>query len=248
MLRRFAYRSFRAFAGWQQRVMRRLTPAGQLVLGGLAAAVIVGPNTRLTVAYQAVAFLGALLVVALAGALRRPPALVVRRRLPRFATVGEPLTYPARVANPGPRATPGLSLLEDLGDPRPSFAEFATTPEPDEARRNRFDRAVGYPRWAWLLGLNRRASVEEAAVPPLPAGGEADVRLTLTPRHRGRVTFVGTSVARREPLGLARALRPLPGPDTLLVLPKRYPLPPIALPGARQDQPGGVALASAIGD
>ena len=78
MLRRFAYRSFRAFAGWQQRATRRLTPAGQLVLAGLAAAIIVGPNTRLTVAYQAVAFLGALLIVALAGAVRRPP--VIRSR------------------------------------------------------------------------------------------------------------------------------------------------------------------------
>ena len=248
MLRRFAYRSFHAFAGWQQRATRRLTPAGQLVLAGLAAAIIVGPNTRLTVAYQAVAFLGALLIVALAGAVRRPPALVVRRRLPRFATVGDPLTYSARVANPGARGAPALTLLEELGDPRPSFEEFATTPEPDEARRNRFDRAVGYPRWAWLLALNRRASVDEAAVPPLPPGGESDVRLTLTPRHRGRVSFVGTSVARREPLGLARALRSVRGPDTLLVLPKRYPLPPIALPGSRRYQPGGIALATSVGD
>ena len=248
ILRRFSYRSFRGFAGWQHRVTRRLTPAGQLVAAGLAAAVIVGPNTRLTVAYQAVAFLGALLVVALAGALRRPPRLSVRRRLPRFATVGEPLAYTTRVANPGPRAQAGLGLLEDLADPRPSLEEFVTTPDPDEARRNRFDRAVGYPRWAWLLALNRRATVDEQALPPLPPGGETEVRLTLTPRHRGRVTFTGTTVTRREPLGLARALRPLAGPDSLLVLPRRYPLPPITLPGARKYQHGGIALATSVGD
>jgi uncharacterized protein (DUF58 family) len=248
VLPRLFHRSFRGFAGWQHRVSRRLTPAGQLVAAGLVGAVIVGPNTRLTVAYQAVAFLAALLVVALAGVLRRPPALGVQRRLPRFATVGEPVAYTVRVANAGPRAEAGLGLLEDLADPRPSLEEFLTTPDPEEAGRNRFDRAVGYPRWAWLLARNRRASVDEQALPPLPAGGAAEVRLTLTPRHRGRVTFRGTTVTRRESLGLARALRPLAAPDTLLILPRRYPLPPLALPGRRRYQPGGIALATSVGD
>jgi uncharacterized repeat protein (TIGR01451 family) len=247
-VRRLLHRSFRAFAGWQHRLSRRLTPAGQLVAAGLAATVIVGPNTRLTVAYQAGAFLAALLLVALAGARRRPPPLSVRRRLPRFATVGEPLTYTVRVGNPGPRTASGLTLLEDLADPRPSFEEFATTPEPGEARRNRFDRAVGYPRWAWLLARNRRAAVAEQPLPPLAPGGETQARLTLTPRHRGRVTFTGTTVARREPLGLARALRPVRGPDTLVILPRRYSLPPLALPGSRRYQRGGIALATSVGD
>jgi uncharacterized protein (DUF58 family) len=247
-LRRFLYRAFRGFAGRQQQVTRRLTPAGQLVAAGLVAAVIVGPNTRLTVAYQAVTFLGALLLVALAGAFRRPPALTLRRRLPRFATVGEPLTYRLRVANPGPHAAADLALLEDLADPRPTLEEFLATPDPGEARRNRFDRAVGYPRWAWLLDVNRRASVDEQPLPPLPAGGECEVRLTLVPRSRGRVTFTGTTITRREPLGLARALRAVPGPDSLLILPRRYPLPPLALPGSRKYQHGGIALATSVGD
>ena len=74
------------------------------------------------------------------------------------------------------------------------------------------------------------------------------MRLALDPVRRGRVTFTATSVARRDPLGLVRALRRQPAPDTLLVLPRRYPLPAVALPGARRYQPGGIALASSVGD
>ena len=33
-----------------------------------------------------------------------------------------------------------------------------------------------------------------------------------------------------------------------LVLPRRYPIPAMALPGARRYQPGGIALASSVGD
>jgi uncharacterized repeat protein (TIGR01451 family) len=247
-LRRFLYRSFRVTWGLQHRLERRLTPAGQLVAAALVAAIVIGPNTRLIVAYQAVAFLTALLVVAAAGALRRPPPLQVQRRLPRFATVGEPLTYATSVVNPGPRAVSGLTLIEDIADPRPSFAEFTTTPEPDEARHNRFDRAVGYPRWSWLVSLNRRATVAEQSLPPLPSGAAVEARLTLLPQHRGRVTLSGVTVARREPLGLARALRPQAAPATLLVLPRRYPLSAVALPGARRYQHGGIALAQSVGD
>jgi uncharacterized protein (DUF58 family) len=247
-VRRLLYRAFHAVSGFQEWLGRRLTPAGQLVAAGLAAAAIVGPNTRLTVAYQAATFLAALLLVAAVGALRRPPPLQVRRRLPRFATVGEPLTYPVTVLNPGPRPVGGLSLLEDFADPRPSFEAFTTTREPDEARHNRFDRAVGYPRWAWLLAANQRATAGELTLPTVPPGGQVEARVTLTPRHRGRVTLAGVTVARREPLGLARALRPQAAPAALLVLPRRYALPPLTLPGARRYQRGGIALAQSVGD
>src|SRR5918995_4298753 len=95
----------------------RLTPAGRLVLAGLAAAAIIGPNTRLTVAYQAFTFLIALLAIATVLSVRLPPRLSVRRRLPRFGTVGEPLAYTVVLTNATDRVQPGLVLMEDVEDP-----------------------------------------------------------------------------------------------------------------------------------
>ena len=247
-MRRFWYRNFRAVSGLQYRLGRRLTPAGQLVAAGMVAAVIVGINMRLTVSYQALTFFAALLAVAGILSLRPPPRLDLRRRLPRFVTAGEPASYPVTVRNPGTRVARDLALMEEFPDPRPSFEEFSTTPEPQEARRNRFDRALKYFRWTWLIAQRRRVTVAEQPLPALAPGGQAEVRLMLTPLRRGRVTFTATAVARRDPLGLVRALRRQRALDTLLVLPKRYPLPAIALPGARRYQPGGVSLASSVGD
>ena len=45
-----------------------------------------------------------------------------------------------------------------------------------------------------------------------------------------------------------QALRRLPLPQSLIVLPRRYPVPDLGLPGTRKYQPGGVALASSVGD
>jgi uncharacterized protein (DUF58 family) len=248
MLRRFFYRQFRLASRIQWSLGRRLTPAGRLVAGALLASMVFGPNTRLTVGYQAFTLLFALLAIGAVWALALPRPLAVRRRLPRYATVGEPVTYDVLLRNPGARGAAGLSILEDLDDPRPTFDVFASTPEPDESRRNWFDRKVAWHRWAWLVSLNRRLDVREQPVADMPAGGETSLRVEATARSRGHVRFRGVTLVRTDPLGLVRALRYVPAPDTLLVLPRRYPLPPLALSGARRYQPGGIALAASVGD
>jgi uncharacterized protein (DUF58 family) len=51
-----------------------------------------------------------------------------------------------------------------------------------------------------------------------------------------------------DALGLMRSFRRIKMPESVLVLPRRYPLPSLVLEGERQYQPNGVALAAAIGE
>ena len=248
MLRRFFYRQFRIASRIQWSLGRRLTPAGRLVAGAMVAALVFGPNTRLTVGYQAFALLLALLVVAAVGALVPPPVVDVRRRLPRHATAGERLTYHLLLRRRRARPVAGLSILEDLDDPRPTLETFSTATEPGDSRRNWFDRKVAWHRWAWLVARNNRLDVREQPVRQLRPGHELTVSVDAVARRRGHVRFRGLTLTRQDPLGLVRALRRVALPDTLLVLPRRYPMPVLALPGVRRYQPGGIALASSVGD
>jgi uncharacterized protein (DUF58 family) len=59
--------------------------------------------------------------------------------------------------------------------------------------------------------------------------------------------FTGATVARTDPMGLYRSFVNTTNVESILILPRRYPLPPIALPGAMRYQEGGIALASNIG-
>lgn len=247
-MKRVWYRLFRGTSTLQYRLGRRFTRSGKLVLGALGAAAVIGFDTNRTVGYQAFTFLLALLLLALPWRFGFRPRLTVRRVLPRFVTAGEPATYRVILRNEAGQLERGLVLLENLADPRPSFEEFVRAREPGEERRNWFDRKVGYPRWDWLVSRNQVAAVAERPLPPLPPGDAGEVRVELGPRRRGRLEFTGVTIARPDPFGLVNALHEVPLPQSLLILPKRYPMPDLELPGTRKYQRGGVALASSVGD
>jgi uncharacterized protein (DUF58 family) len=152
------------------------------------------------------------------------------------------------ITNQTDRRQDGLVLIEELIDPRPSFEEFVTAREPGEERRNWFDRQVGYPRWAWLVSQKRGAVIPPRPLPPLAPSGESEVTVEITPLRRGHLRFRGVTIARPDPLGLVQALKSIELSQSLLILPKRYPMAEIRMAGTRKYQPGGVALASTVGD
>lgn len=246
-MKRLLYRWFSSFSAFQYRLDRRCTRAGSLALGVLGAAVVIGLDTNRTVGYQVFTLVLALVVVSAASSLVFRGRFAVRRILPRFASAGVPLTYRVAITNQTGQRQDGLVLLEELADPRPSFEEFVTAREPGEERRNWFDRQVGYPRWAWLVSQKRGAVIPPRPLPPLDVG-ETEVTLEITPLRRGHLRFQGVTLARPDPLGLIQALKSIALPQSLLVLPKRYPMAEIRIAGSRKYQPGGVALASTVGD
>ncbi|MBP9900767.1 MAG: DUF58 domain-containing protein [Verrucomicrobiota bacterium] len=236
------YRAERLFSWSKYWTLRRFTRPGQAVLGAVMAAAFMGLDTESSVGYQAFTLLLALLLVAVLSGFYFRARFTVERGLPRFGTVGQTLSYRIAVQSRMPHPQSGLALIEDLADPRPSFQVWRDF-KLDETKHVRPFR---------LHQRHRRnpfkfATVKEVAVPSLTTDQPAEVAVEFTPLRRGIVHFTGVTLARADPLGLFRALRIIPLPQSMLILPKRYGLPPLALPGALKYQPGGVALATNIG-
>lgn len=147
-----------------------------------------------------------------------------------------------RISNHTAQTQAGLTLLEELADTRPAFQEWLAF-NLAESRRVRLFRLAQRRR----QNPFRMAQWKAADVPPLPAGGEAEAQVEVLPLRRGILRFTGLTLARPDPLGLFRSFIKISAPRTVLILPKRYPLPPIALPGALRYQQGGVALAANVG-
>ncbi|HXI70430.1 MAG TPA: DUF58 domain-containing protein [Verrucomicrobiae bacterium] len=236
------YWSYRATGGVWYWARRRFTLAGLCVAGGFIVSGAVGSDIENTVTYQSFALLLALLLQAFVFSFFFRAKFSATRLLPRFGTAGQPLQYSVRFKNLTKKPQAGLILLEDLVDPRPKFPEWLAF-QLVESRRVRPFRV---PQWARRDPF-RLATLKEAELPPLPPNGEAEVRVEILPLRRGILHFTGVTVARPDPLGLFRAFSRTASKQSALILPKRYPLPPIALPGALRYQEGGVALAANIG-
>ncbi|MBI4024947.1 MAG: DUF58 domain-containing protein [Verrucomicrobia bacterium] len=248
MFASFPYRCFRFFAAAKEWFARRFTRNGLLLLAGLGFSAVLGLDTNQTVTYQIFTFLFAALMLAVAGSRFQRAPFAAQRTLPRFGSAGEPLAYPVLIENQTSRLQEGLALFEDLADPRPTWEEFIATPEPEERRRNWFDRAFGYYRWRWLLRRKQCGVFQEQPLPAMPAGGHVEMRVEITPARRGRLQFRGMTLARADPLGIFRSLTLRKAEGSVLILPKRYPLPAVAMPGTMRYQQGGVALASSVGE
>ena len=242
LIYKLIYWNYHATSGLWFWARRRFTQAGLCVAGGFMVAGVTGLDIENTVIYQSFALLLAFLLLAFAGSFFFRANFSVTRFLPRFGTAGQPLRYRMIVKNLTAKPQVGLTLLEELADPRPDFEEWLAF-QLAESRRVRPFHVTQRRR----KNPFRLATVKDAELPPLPAHGEVETRLEILPLRRGLLRLTGVTLAQPDPLGLYRALRKISAPQTVLILPKRYPLPLIALPGALRYQEGGVALAANVG-
>lgn len=242
-----AWKWYRRSSGLKYALARRFTKAGLLVVVVTLGLVGLGVDSNLAMAYQVATLLGCGLIVSLFWRMARRPVFTAERFLPRFGTAGAVVRYRVRIKNTSTKTQAGLSVMEDLGDPRPSKEQFINNPEPGEEKRNIFDRTFSFYRWMWLLEQNQLATVKEVELPAVAPGREADLMLELIPKKRGVLRFEGLSVAFPDPFGLARAFSKIELRESLLILPKRYYVAELAMPGSMQYQEGGVALASHVG-
>jgi uncharacterized protein (DUF58 family) len=238
-----SYRLYLLATALNYRLPRRLTKAGLLAIVSIMLVGAIGTDMESSMAFQAFALLFCLLIVGWVWTPWFRGRFSLERSLPRLATVGQPFRYRVQIRNLGARAYRSLEWMEDLADPRPSLAEFTRLIHPTGRMR-----AFRLAKWSGPKLDNRQATVSSPDMPHLAAQGTAIADVEVVPLRRGPLRFRGVTMARRDPLGLVRGFVKTELSETVLVLPKRYPVPSLGFAGNRQYQPGGVALASSIGE
>jgi uncharacterized protein (DUF58 family) len=214
---------------WAQ---RRFTTAGLLVLAAFGFSILIGPDTDNNVAYQGLTVLFFLLAMALGFSWFFRGRFSAERYLPRFATAGSPFTYTLRIQNRTKKTQIGLFILDDLADSRPPFRDWLAVQRAEQKQLRSF-----------RVSTRRRGNPFKLA----PPDHTVDVAMEVTPLRRGVLRLSDVTVARTDPIGLFRGFVRIPLSQSVMILPKRYPLPPIELPGTMKYQQGGVAQAVHVG-
>ncbi|MEL6939166.1 MAG: DUF58 domain-containing protein [Cyanobacteria bacterium J06598_1] len=232
------YRLLKFNHGLKRWLAKHLTPAGMGVLVALFVFGLIGLDVKRSVSYQLFVFLLALLMVAVVLARCMRCRVSAVRQLPRFGIVDVPLRYRVRVQNHRGGKQAGFALSESFEETFPSLAEF----------RGVMRAQGGQKAWMKFLAQRRWAFVPKTEVPVLVGKGETEVEADLIPLRRGLLTFNKLTLACAEPLGLVNRCVTLARPEQVLILPKRYRLPVIELPGARRYQADGLSAAASVGD
>ncbi|MHB9007908.1 MAG: DUF58 domain-containing protein [Limisphaerales bacterium] len=236
---RVLHRLFLALRRLNRWLRRRFTPAGAFVLiGWILTASASDPDE--TMGLLVFVVLSVMLGMAVLMAPFFRMRFGIERQVPRFVTAGDPFQLRVRIHNRFPRSQRGLEYLEDVRDTPASVAEFAARLRPGRGNRSF--------RMESSLPPIRAPRTRPTPLPLLPAQGSVEAIVEIVAFRRGPLVLAGGLVARSDPFGLFRAFSRTAAPHTVLVLPRRYPLPPLTLPGQTQYQRGGVALAAGVGE
>ncbi len=199
--------------------------------------------------YQLFSLSLGMVLIGVPWALSRRATVEAKRELPKFATAGVPLHYTVRVWHHGSHKLSRAWLTDTPPDPRPSLESFTLLREPGEEERNGFDRHFAYFRWQWLLLGNRlfTGGFSETDL-NLNPGQRSRISIEITPLRRGVILLDDLRVLLPDPFGLFQRCRKVKAPPaTLTVLPRRFPLPPIELPGGAAFKISGEANTTSIG-
>ncbi len=199
--------------------------------------------------FQIFCFSLGLLVLGFSWVIFRSAKLTATHRLPSHATVGEVVNYSVMLENAGKRKLRSLLLSQIPPDPRPTSTEFSYLKEPGEDARNIFDRAMVYYRWQWLMSRKKGfTAAESERIDQLGRGEILRLPMSLVPHRRGVIAMDRLRALLPDPLGFFQKCREVQAPpDRLVVLPKRYRLPRISMPGEAAFHIGGEETGNATG-
>lgn len=239
-MNRIIYRLLRFNNALKRWFTRHLTPSGLSLLVGLFVFGLIGIDIKRSISYQIFVFLLAILVVSivLSRLTRCKNRFSVSRKLPRFGTVGVPLKYRVVVSNKSRKQQNGLTLIESFSEPFPNFRTF----------QRMLKQSKGRSDWLRRMAKRRWAIAPRTGLPSLTAKADTTITSEILPLRRGLLKFQKLTLACPEPLGLVNRCVSFVLPQSVLILPRRYELPTIQLPGSRRHQSEGLAMASSVGD
>ncbi len=235
---RVIYRTLKFSHGLRLWLTQYFTPSGLGILGALFVFGLVGLDIKRSVSYQLFTFLLAMLIVSIIAARCTRYRISATRHLPQYGSVDVSLRYRIVLHNHSSTKQSGFAASESFKAAFPTLSEF----------RKAMQAKNGRSAWLKLIARRRWAFAPAILLPTLTPKQQTEVTAELIPLRRGMLSFNKLTLICPDPLGLVNRCVTLSVPQKVLILPKRYQLPNIQLPGTRRYQSDGLALATSVGN
>jgi len=246
MLARLLLRQYYKVHRLSRWVRIHFTLMGHLCLMVWLMAGIFGIDTKASSTYQLFVFLSIIFIFSFLGSLFNRFECTIKRQLPRFSTVGEPLVYSVAITNASRKNYYDLAYSEQLAEDLPDYSKLVHFYQ--RQHKPWYKRGISFRLWRRYLGFRRGAYIDEQIVPFLGVRQAEYIKISCIPLRRGKLNFTGATLAKADLLGLFKRHYFVAEAQCCLVLPRRYPVRSLSLTGSRQYQSGGVSLANSVGD
>ena len=219
---------------WRGRgLMLRILPTGWTAGLVSLCLLFLGADPTRSLAYQLFGMMFALIGAATFSNMNFHPKAEARRLVPSSGVPGTPIVVEIEVRNTGKHRWRSVRLMEVPPLPVPSRDEFLATPEPDEKRRNIFDRTFIFYRFSWLGERRKTYHATTSAPFDLAPGAKHTVRLEIMPLRRGVLDFRDLRLVRDDVFGFFRRLRAVSAaPCRVIVMPRPAITPAMPSAGA----------------
>lgn len=215
------YKWYSATYRLNEKIERKFTSAGKVLVLCAFALVFFGLNTHSSMLFVVFAASLALLITDAVSLAFKSFAFEFERFLPECASKGNDVKYPVIMLAKSDKADfENLFYSEVPAAPIPTFEVFSVTKEPGEEKRNAFDRKMGYYRWKWLIDKNCGGKYEEFAVTGRKTDGGILFDASFVPDRRGKIAFGGAYIFHKGIFGLLKRGKIVPNPGSFLVLPE----------------------------
>lgn len=247
LLGRLILRQYRRVYQFDRWIREHFTMTGHLFFILLFGSGVFGVDTSATTTYQLFVFLLFIFIFSFVLNLFNRCEFTVVRQLPKYTTVGELLIYTVILSfNSKKKQHDNLAFIEQLSEPFPRYSELAEYYQC--AHKPWYKRGISFQQWRKYLAYRRGGYIIEKLIPTRIGNQAIEIKVSFTPLRRGKLKFSGCYIAKPDLLNLVRRLFFQSKKQALLVLPKRYDLPPLMLAGKRKYQQGGVSLANSVGE
>ncbi len=148
---------------------------------------------------------------------------------------GSTYKYSVRLQNSGGIDISGIEIIPVSGKNIPSFEEFETEHEPDEQKRNVWDRNIYYFRWIWHLFRLHRAEFTPVMTGSIGRDSGARYEGEFRAVKRGMAELEGLYLLKKHLLGLFSSFRFIELHERFYIYPAPAPIDSVLADRIRLD-------------
>ena len=115
-----------------------------------------------------------------------------------------------------------ISVALVVGNTIPTSAQFVSVKEPNEDKRNIWDRKIYYYRWMWHVIRLFKAEFDTVNIKIIKSGSVAIEEPPFNPVKRGKVSIKGAYLIKKDIFGLFNTSKFYQLNENITILPKKY--------------------------